>query len=98
MANKETFKAKGTITDLGKMVQIERKNRNIPDLFKKVLTVEMDDGQVFYPEVRNQRLRNLDQQYLEVGCRAEIEFIFQGSEKNGKRYNNIYITSITRIS
>jgi hypothetical protein len=72
---------------------------NIPTsvhtLYKKVLTLETIDEQVLYPEVRNAKLKLLENVY--ENSTVEIEFSFEGSEKNGKRYNNIYINNITKL-
>lgn len=90
---KEYLKIKGVITEIGELVHIQREG--IPDLYKKVLTIETIDEQVLYPEVRNAKLKLLDNMY--ENSTVEIEFSFEGSEKNGKRYNNIYINNITKL-
>ena len=90
---KEYLKIKGVITEIGELVHIQREG--IPDLYKKVLTLETIDEQVLYPEVRNAKLKLLDNMY--ENSTVEIEFSFEGSEKNGKRYNNIYINNITKL-
>jgi hypothetical protein len=90
---KEYLKIKGVITEIGELVHIQREG--IPDLYKKVLTLETIDEQVLYPEVRNAKLKLLENVY--ENSIVEIEFSFEGSEKNGKRYNNIYINNITKL-
>ena len=90
---KDYLKIKGVITEIGELVHIQREG--IPDLYKRVLTVETNDEQVLYPEVRNGKLKMLDSLY--ENSVVEIEFSFEGSEKNGKRYNNIYVNNITRL-
>lgn len=87
------LKIKGIVTFIGELVHIKRKG--IPDLYKKVLTVETIDGQRLYPEVRNSKLRMLDD--ITENSRVKIEYSFQGSEKNGKRYNNIYVNNIVKL-
>lgn len=86
---------KGTVHLIGELVHIKREG--IPDLYKKVLTVETPDGQVLYPELRNGKLKMLETENITQGATVEIKYLFQGSEKNGKRYNNIYIFSIKAI-
>jgi len=93
---KEIFTLRGKVTNLGNLIHIPRKG--IPDLFKRVLTVELLDGQVLYPEVRNQRLKLLDKEKIEEDCLVELGYTFEGSEKNGKRYNNIYVNSIKKFN
>ena len=90
---KEFLKLKGVIIEIGELVHIQR--NGIPDLYKRVLTVETIDEQVLYPELRNGKLQLLDN--IEEGCVVNIEFSFEGSEKNNKRYNNIYINNLIRV-
>lgn len=92
---KSYFNLKGTVHVIGELVHIKRDG--IPDLYKKVLTVETPDGQVLYPELRNGKLKMLESENITQGSTVEIQYLFQGSEKNGKRYNNIYIFSIKGI-
>lgn len=92
---KDYLKLKGTVRFIGDLVHIEREG--IPDLLKRVLTIETPDGQILYPELRNTRLRLLQEEEIKEGSTVELEYLFQGSEKNGKRYNNIYIYSIKNI-
>jgi len=90
---KDYLKIKGVVTEIGELVHIQR--TGIPDLYKRVLTIETIDEQVLYPEVRNGKLKMLDDIY--ENSTVEIEFSFEGSEKNDKRYNNIYINTITKL-
>ena len=92
---KNYFDLKGTVHVIGELVHIKREG--IPDLYKKVLTVETPDGQVLFPELRNGKLKVLETEKITQGSTVEIKYLFQGSEKNGKRYNNIYIFSIKAI-
>lgn len=92
---KEYFKLKGVVTEIGELVHIQR--TNIPDLYKRVLVVETIDGQKLYPELRNAKLKLLDREQINEGSAVEVEYSFEGSEKNGKRYNNIYLNSIKRV-
>jgi hypothetical protein len=92
---KNYFELKGTVHLIGDLVHIQRDN--IPDLYKKVLTIETPDGQILYPELRNGKLKMLEAENITQGSTVQIKYLFQGSEKNGKRYNNIYIYSIKAI-
>jgi len=92
---KSYFSLKGTVHLVGELVHIKRDG--IPDLYKKVLTVETPDGQILFPELRNGKLKMLETEGITQGSTVEIQYLFQGSEKNGKRYNNIYIYSIKSI-
>ena len=90
---KDFLKIKGIVTKIGDLVHIERKG--VSDLYKRVLTLETIDEQVLYPEIRNNKLSMLED--IPEQSVVEIEFSFEGSEKNDKRYNNIYINNITRL-
>lgn len=92
---KEIFILRGTITFIGPILHIPREN--VPDIYKRVLTIELSDGQILFPELRNQRVRLLDQEQLKAGNFVELGYTFEGSQKNGKRYNNIYINSIKKF-
>ena len=85
----------GTVTKIGELIHIQRDAA--PDLYKRVLTVEMIDGQRLFPEIRNMRLKQLEKNQIQEGCLVNIEYSFEGSEKNGKRYNNIYINKIEKL-
>lgn len=90
---KEIFRLAGTVEEISDVIQIRRLEK--PDLFKKVLTIKsFESGQILYPEVRNTGLKVLETEGIEVGSLVEITFIFQGTEKDGKKYNNILIQTI----
>lgn len=93
--DKDVFYLTGEVRFIGELERIKR--QGIPDIHKRVLTVETIDGQILFPEVRNRRLSLLDDNNIQEGSEIELQYIFQGSEKNGKRYNNIYISDIKRI-
>lgn len=90
---KDYLKQVGIITDIQELYHVKRINK--PDIYKRVFTFTSVDGQIHYPEIRNQKLKLLD--YISEGDTVEIQFLMQGSEKNGKKYNNILIHSIKPI-
>lgn len=92
--NKITHKITGTITYIGDTITIDRSSKNIPNLDKKIIKIETQDGQVLFPELRNKKIPLFESMYLREGDLVDIEVSFQGSEKNGKRYNNIFINEI----
>lgn len=94
---KEVFKLTGTVEEISDIIQIRRLEK--PDLFKRVLTIKsFESGQILYPEVRNTGLKVLSSEGIEVGSLVEITFIFQGTEKDGKKYNNILIQTIKLLA
>lgn len=83
----------GTVTRIGDLERIQRSTK--PDLHKRVLTFVSEDGQMLFPEIRNRKLDLL--QGIKEGDKVVLNFIFQGSEKNGKRYNNVYACDIAKL-
>lgn len=71
------------------------KKGTVAEFSKVTLSLVTVDDQTLYVEVRNKRI-NLLEEILE-GSIVDVEFIFAGSEKNGKRYNNIMVTKISKI-
>ena len=88
--DKQKLTAKVIIID--DLVQIRRTTK--PDMYKRVIGLETEDNQVLYPELRNTALKMLDREGVEVGSIVEVTYKFHGSEKDGKRYNNILIQNI----
>ena len=76
----------GEITAIGELIHIPRKKGK--DLYKRVITIVTPDKQKLFPEVRNNKLKLLEG--VEVGDYATLKYSFEGSEKNGKIYNNIF--------
>lgn len=85
----------GTVTYIGRELNIIREG--IPNLQKRMITLEEDDGQKSYLEIRGKFLSLIEKQKIETGTRVHINYIFQGSEKSGKKYNNILINNIKRL-
>lgn len=88
-------KLTGKVLEIGSLICNKRKNNE--ELFKKVITIQEDDGQISYIDVLNSRLKTLKQQDIRVGNFVEIHYSFKGSERDGKKYNNIFCNSIKRI-
>lgn len=86
---------KAQVEKIGDLEQIRRTTK--PDLYKQLLTLKTEDGQILYPEIRNSLLKLIDREGIVEGCLVEVEYRFQGSEKNDKVYNNIVLQSIRRI-
>ena len=87
-----SFILQGTVTEIGDMVQIRRTTK--PDIYKKVLAVETLDNQKVYMEIRNTGIKELEREGIDEGSLVEIEYLFEGSEKDGKKYNNVVIKNI----
>lgn len=89
------FILQGTVTDIGNMIQIRRTIK--PDIYKKVITVITPDHQKVFMEIRNTGIKELEREGIEVGSSVEVEYLFEGSEKDDKKYNNVVIKSIKLI-
>lgn len=74
--------------------QYFRRNKK-PDFTKVQIDLMTPDMQVFYAEVRNSNIRQLNNIF--VGDIVEVDYIFAGSEKDGKKYNNIYVLNIRKL-
>ena len=90
MENK--FLLKGIVTEIGDMVQIRRTTK--PDIYKKMITITTEDEQKVFMEVRNTGIKELEREGIKEFSRVDVEFIFEGSEKEDKKYNNVIIKSI----
>ena len=90
MENK--FLLKGIVTEIGDMVQIRRTTK--PDIYKKMITIITEDEQKVFMEVRNTGIKELEREGIKEFSRVDVEFIFEGSEKEDKKYNNVIIKSI----
>lgn len=84
------IKQVGNITSIQNSFKVDRGNK--PELIKKNFTFTSLDGQICYPEIRNQKIAMLD--IIKEGDMVTVELYLQGSEKNGKKYNNVICNSI----
>lgn len=92
------FKVVGVVVSIGDLILMQNKVKKTT-VYKKVLHLSFKDGrQSFYMDVVNSKLKDLELQNIDKGDTVSVEFSFRGSEKNGKKYNNIYCNSITKIS
>lgn len=87
------FKLSGKIDKVFDMIVVKRVSS--PDFRKVTFILTTTDDQVLYPELRNNKIKQLKN--IDTNKLVEIEYSFRGSEKNGKYYNNIYINSIKNI-
>lgn len=83
------------ITHISEVVHVKRDN--VPDLYKRIITVVEPDEQTSFCELRNAKLKLFERLQLQEGDNVLIEYSHEGSEKNGKKYNNIYINNISKL-
>lgn len=86
----------GIIKEVGALEQIRRTTK--PDLYKRIITILQEDGQIFYGEIRNNNIKILEREGIDVGEKVVVTILFQGNEKDGKKYNNILLHSIKRLT
>jgi hypothetical protein len=78
------------ITEIGDKQTFKRNNK--PDFDKRMISLKLHDGQLLFCELR--RMHLLDN--IEVGDVVIVKVVFAGSEKNGKKYNNIFINEMSK--
>ena len=91
---KTPFETEAIVQEISSVINIERKDNR--DLKKIMITLETLDGQVLFAELRNNKIELMNKTRLAVKDKITVKFTFQGSEKNGKKYNNIYIMDIKK--
>jgi hypothetical protein len=91
---KQTQKAQVQITEIGELQVFSRKNKM--DYSKRMLEMETADKQRIFGEVRNSLIPVL--RHVSPGDIVEIDYFFAGSEKDGKKYNNIIVVNISKIN
>ncbi len=91
MEEKE-FSLIGFIIVVGPIQQIRRTTK--PDLIKRTITIATEDGQKVFMEIRNAFIKELQREGIEKNSYVEVHYVFEGSEKNGNKYNNIIMKKI----
>lgn len=79
-------------------IELSDVQTNTKSFSKALLSLETEDGQVFFAELKNKAIEQLSKQSIEIGCVVLVDVVHNGSEKNGKKYNNICIRKIKRIN
>jgi hypothetical protein len=83
------------ILEIDNLIHIERDNK--PDLFKRTLSIQTEDKQLFFGEVRNNNLRFFEQKGIKNGDKVNVKISLQGSVKDSKKYNNVFIAEIDKV-
>lgn len=72
---------------------IERYNRPKREaFFKRMIDLSTHDGQILFCEIRKMNLLEA----IRVGDIVEVGISFAGSNKDGKKYNNIFINQLKK--
>jgi hypothetical protein len=64
------------------------------DKKRAVVTIVTEDEQKAFFEVREAVISRIEKMGIRTGDQIEIGFVFIGSEKNGRTYNNLFINQI----
>lgn len=65
---------------------------------RAIVTLTTEDGQKAYFEVREAIIARIEKLGIREGDQVEVGFVFIGSEKNNKIYNNLFINEIDYVS
>lgn len=90
----EEFKTKGVVKKISELIQIRRTQK--PDLYKKILEIQLKDSSIFYGEIRNASLKLLEREGISENDLVELSFYFQSNKKNDNYFNNIIIKKIQK--
>jgi hypothetical protein len=64
---------------------------------RAVVTIVTEDEQKAFFEVRDAVILRIEKMGIRPGDQIEIGFVFIGSEKNGRTYNNLFINQIDYV-
>lgn len=65
---------------------------------RAVVTITTEDQQMAFFEIRDAVIARIEKLGLRPGDQVEIGFVFIGSEKNGRIYNNLFINQIDYVN
>jgi hypothetical protein len=65
---------------------------------RAIVTITTEDQQKAFFEVRDAVIARIEKLGLRPGDQVEIGFVFIGSEKNGRTYNNLFINQIDYVN
>ena len=81
---------KAKIINIGDVMTFNNNNRK--SFSKRMLTIETEDNQKLFIEVRENLFDQVE--FFRIGLNAIFYYKFAGSEKNGKQWNNIIANRI----
>jgi DNA helicase TIP49 (TBP-interacting protein) len=64
---------------------------------RAIVTITTEDGQKGFFEVREAVIARIEKLGIRKGDEVQIGFVFIGSEKNDKIYNNLFINEINYV-
>jgi hypothetical protein len=69
-----------------------------PTKKRAVVTIVTEDEQKAFFEIRDAVIARIDKIGIRKGDEITIGFVFIGSEKNGRTYNNLFINQIDYVN
>jgi DNA helicase TIP49 (TBP-interacting protein) len=69
-----------------------------PTKKRAIVTVTTEDEQKAFFEVRDAMIAKIEKIGLRKGDEITVGFVFIGSEKNGRTYNNLFINQIDYVN
>jgi len=82
----------GILTAMTEPQEVVKANNT--KMVRSVLTIETADGQKGFFEARIKTIEKIKALNIEIGNEVVIGYVFIGSEKNDKLYNNLFINFI----
>lgn len=86
---------RGVVKEISDIIHIRR--NNAPDMYKKVVTIVTQDGQKLFVDLINSRLNILEREEIVEGSVVDVEYLFKGSQKGDRKYNNIFCRDLKKI-
>jgi hypothetical protein len=90
--NKKMTNLVGILTAMTEPTQILKENGS--KMTRSVLTIETSDGQKGFFEARVKTIERISKLNIGIGDEVTIGYVFIGSEKNDKLYNNLFVNFI----
>lgn len=81
----------GTFEAMTPPVIIDRVGKKIQ---RSLITITTEDGQTGFFEARDRIIGFIEANNIKIGQKVKVGFVFMGSQKEDRQYNNIFINEI----
>lgn len=88
--DKQNFELIANVVSIGNVETFERMGKT--PLSKRNIALETEDGQKLFCEIRPSNFEVAE--YIRSGHKIKVSYIFAGSSKGDRQYNNIIITKL----
>lgn len=86
----------GVLTGMTTPLEVVKENGS--KMTRSVLTIETADGQKGFFEARATTIERIGRLKIGIGDDVQIGYVFIGSEKNDKMYNNLFVNFISHYA